>query len=342
MKSNESGAGRFTDYILPPLTFYEYLVFTGQKLVRERAPEDPDKGLLYEADDIAALNRAFVNYVNFGGYPEAVMSRTIRADMGRYIRGDIIDKVLLRDLPSLYGIDNVQELNGVFTRLAYNTGNEVSIDSISKDVGIAKNTVRKFLEYLEAAFLIVRIPRIDDNARRFKRVTQFKVYLTNPSLRAVLFEPVEADSDAMAALAETAVFSQWFHSTDMASLHYARWDRDAGEVDLVYMASGSQLPDWAVEIKWSDRFYSNLQELKSLAHFIRKTPSFNGDENNPILVTTRTKSGTGECGGVMIQFQPTALYCYEAGRNVTRFKHSMVAGRRDKSVAPGALFGDEM
>lgn len=31
--------------------------------------------------------------------------------MERYVKNDIIDKVLLRDLPSLYGIKDVQELN---------------------------------------------------------------------------------------------------------------------------------------------------------------------------------------------------------------------------------------
>ena len=39
------------------------------------------------------------------------------------VKNDIVDKVLLRDLPSLYGIRDVQELNRFFTYLAYNSGN---------------------------------------------------------------------------------------------------------------------------------------------------------------------------------------------------------------------------
>ncbi len=30
LKSQESGAGRFTDFLLPPVTFYEYLALLGQ------------------------------------------------------------------------------------------------------------------------------------------------------------------------------------------------------------------------------------------------------------------------------------------------------------------------
>jgi hypothetical protein len=325
LKSTESGAGRFTDYGLPPLTFYEYLLFTNQRLVTER-PDDPlgisgskGEGLVYEANDISKLNSEFINYINYGGYPEAVMSKSIRSNIGRYIRGDIIDKVLLRDLPSLYGIDNIPELNAVFTRLAYNTGNEVSIDSISKDTGIAKNTVRKFLDYFEAAFLIVRIPRIDDNSRHFKRVTQFKIYLTNPSLRAALFEPVDDEAESTGALVETAVFSQWFDSDNAKNLHYARWDREGGEVDLVYMDQGRQTPSWAVEIKWTDLFYAHPEELRGLTHFLKKS-NIVTRMGGGVTVTTKTKSGIGQCDGFNLRFLPTALYCYTVGRNLTRYK----------------------
>ena len=78
------------------------------------------------------LNRHFVDYVNFGGYPESISSPAIRSDPARYIGTDIIEKVLLRDLPSLYGIQDVQELNALFMTLAYNTAGEVSLEDLSR------------------------------------------------------------------------------------------------------------------------------------------------------------------------------------------------------------------
>jgi predicted AAA+ superfamily ATPase len=47
-----------------------------------------------------------------------VLSITAQKDSARYIKSDIIDKVLLRDLPSIYGIADVQELNALFTTIA--------------------------------------------------------------------------------------------------------------------------------------------------------------------------------------------------------------------------------
>jgi len=86
----------------------------------------------------------FVHYLNFGGYPEIVLNEKIQSNMSRYVKNDIVDKVLLRDLPSLYGIKDVQVLNRFFTYIAYNTGNEFSYEKMSKESGIQKETLKKY------------------------------------------------------------------------------------------------------------------------------------------------------------------------------------------------------
>lgn len=300
LKSVESGAGRFTDFLLPPLTFHEYLVLTQKvALLRKR-------GAWFEATDVTELNRQFVDYLNYGGYPEVALSPAVRANPARYIRNDIIDKVLLRDLPSLYGIEDVQELNSLFTTLAFNTANEVSLEHLSQRAGIAKNTIKRYIEYLEAAFLVRRVHRIDQNARRFQRATNFKVYLTNPSLRAALFAPLSADDADMGDMVETAMFSQWFHSLHN-DLRYARWKE--GEVDLVNL-EGDQRPSWAVECKWSDHHVARTADLQQLVAFCRR------HELREAIVTTRTGDKVLEIDGVSVRFMPAAAYCYTIGHDI--------------------------
>jgi predicted AAA+ superfamily ATPase len=297
LKSVESGAGRFTDFLLPPLTFHEYLLLTRQgELVRET-------DAWFDTPDLVALNQQFVDYLNFGGYPEVALSPAIRANPARYIRNDIIDKVLLRDLPSLYGIEDIQELNSLFTTLAFNTAGEVSLENLSQRAGIAKNTIKRYIEYLEAAFLVRRVHRIDQNARRFQRATHFKVYLTNPSIRAALFAPLPADDPEMGDMVETAVFSQWFHSLHH-ELSYARW-KD-GEVDLVHLHP-DQRPAWAVECKWTDHHVSRTEELRHLVAFCKThgLPSTH--------VTTKTVAKDLSIDGVTVRFMPASLYCYMVG-----------------------------
>ncbi len=304
LKSRESGAGRFTEFLLPPLTFAEYISFIGKvdELISEK------ENNCYGAKDINKLNDEFVNYLNYGGYPEAVFSTLIQGDSSRYIKSDIIDKVLLRDLPSLYGINDVQELNKLFNVIAYNTGNEITLESLSKSSGVSKNTIKKYMEYLEAAFLIKIIKRVDVTSKKFKRATTFKVYLTNPSMRAALFGPVSADHEAMGALTETAIFSQWFHNQDIDNLHYARWK--LGEVDIVWLNIATQKPDWCVEVKWSDLPCNDSRMLKGVTEFVKS------NDLNDTLVTTRTVSQTGIVNDVNIRFQPSASYTYTLGANM--------------------------
>lgn len=317
MKSRESGAGRFTDFMLPPLTFAEYLAFAGREdaLIVEE-PAEAGRLPAYRARSIEALNAEFVNYLNYGGFPEAVMNAAVRENPTRFLRQDIVDKVLLKDLPSLYGIGDTQELNRFFNVLAYNTSDELSPEGLAKDTGIGKQKLLDYLEYLEAAFLIKRVHRVDGTARRMQRARTFKVYLTNPSIRAALFGYVGANDPAMGALAETAVWSQWLHSTSMIqSLHYARWrqGRSDLEVDLVSLDIRTQKPRFAVEIKWSDAPYSDWGELRGMREFAAK----HALTRRP-LVTTLSVGGMGSDGTTEIEFVPTSLHCYTIARNLLR------------------------
>lgn len=309
LKSRESGAGRFTEFLLPPLTFAEYLFFIHRV---DELIETEEEGGWHSTKDIHKLNEEFINYLNYGGYPEAVFSKLIQGDSSRYIKSDIIDKVLLRDLPSLYGINDVQELNKLFNAIAYNTGNEITLESLSKSSGVSKNTIKKYMEYLEAAFLIKIVNRVDVTSKKFKRATTFKIYLTNPSMRAALFGPVTEEHEAMGNLTETAIFSQWFHNQDIDNLHYARWK--AGEVDIVWLDIANQKPLWCVEVKWSDAPCTDSRMLKGVVEFSKK------NDLPDALITTKTVTQDGIIDTVPIRFIPSAAYTYTLGANILNFK----------------------
>lgn len=307
-KSAESGAGRFTEYMLPPLTFAEYLRFINKEepLIEVRGETGARR---YTAPDILGLNAEFINYMNYGGYPEAVFSISLQRNPQRYIKSDIIDKVLLRDLPTLYGITDIQELNSLFNTLAYHTSKEVSLEELSKTSNVAKNTLVKYMEYLQAAFLIREMRRVDEDVSHFKRKTMFKVFLTNPTMRAALFNPLREGDAAIGQQVETAIFSQWIHNKDFIdSLHYARWDK--GEVDFVSLDRTGHKARFAVEVKWSDAPLNNPREIKGLIAFAKKHKLARAP-----LCTTLTQSAKHTIDGVTIEFTPSSLHCYTVGKN---------------------------
>lgn len=308
MKSIESGAGRFTHFSLPPLLFCEYLAMVeATGLV---TPSNVDWfGQVtpgYDSVDITKLNERFIDYINFGGYPEVVASMLIRKNTGRYIKEDIIDKVLLKDLPGLYGINDSRDLYRLFIHIVFRSGEKFTYEDLSKESGIRKETIRRYIDYLESAFLIKTLHKIDENARRFQRVTTFKIYVTNPSIFGAVFSPVTQADAAFNHLVETAVFCQFCNNDEV---YYANWKkgRISGEVDFVRLDVLSQKPDRAVEIKWSDRYYKHPVELKSLLTFMHT----NKLQRAVVTSVSDTGSRIMDCGA--LQFVPTALYAYTKG-----------------------------
>ena len=220
--SRESGAGRFTDLKLTQPSFYEYVTMIGR-----------DENLF---ESMEQANRCFIDYVNFGGYPKLVANRIERDDSRQFIQRDIVDKVLLRDLPSLYHIEDVRDLAAFFSYLAFHSGMVQSYETLSQRAGLSKHTISNFLRYLEDAFLIVRQDRIGINALSLQRATQFKIYLTNTSLRASMFQPVSSADDIYLGYAvETAISAQLGIDASRHVWRYANWKhgKTQGEIDFV-------------------------------------------------------------------------------------------------------------
>ena len=308
-KSNESGAGRFTDFLLPPLTFYEYIHINNLQhlMVESNLLWQGKEQLFYDTVDAQVLNEHFVKYINFGGYPEIIFSPQMQKNPGRYIKQDIVDKVLLRDLPSLYGIKDVQELNRLFTTICFNTAHEFEYEELSRTSGVKKHLIKTYIEYLESAFLVKKISRVDQSGKRFKREVKFKMYLSNPSLYAALFTPLAITNEKrMGDLVETAIYSQWMHR-DWFHPYYAHWGK--GEVDMVGIDEGTLKPIWALEIKWSNRYVEKPKELKSLITFCK------ANELGSALVTTIDIKEKKEYQGVTLQYVPCATYAYNVGKN---------------------------
>lgn len=307
LKSIESGAGRFTDFTLPPLTFREFLYITQKEhLVKARARKTADGLLSVTVEHYRAgeLNREFLEYINFGGYPEVSLSAEARGKLQRYMLNDIVEKVLLKDIPSLFGIQNVQELKSFFNYVAYHTGQEFSIDGLASKSGVAKNTIKKYIEYLEASFLVKKIQRVDQNARIFKRDVRFKLYLTNPTLRSALFAPVDFQDAQFGHIAETTAFCQ-LTGHHPNNLYYARWDK--GEIDFVGLDRLLK-PVSCLEVKWSNKYAKYPDELKEFRQFAVK----NRVQRN--LVTTIDLQQTLEAEDIILQFLPLSLFCYLASK----------------------------
>lgn len=100
----------------------------------------------------------------------------------------------------------------------------------------------------------------------------------------------------------------------------ANWKdgRNNGEVDIVELSTINQKPQWAVEVKWSDRYYEHTGELQSLLNFM---------ETNNIkqaIVTSIEKKGKKQLEKSTLQFIPTAVYAYIVGHNTLQARRQKI------------------
>ena len=87
---------------------------------------------------------------------------------------------------------------------------------------------------------------------------------------------------------------------------------------MVGLNPATQKPQWAAEIKWTNRFYERPGELKSLRQFM------GANKLQWALVTTLDAAGVREVDGKKFQCIPTALYAYALGYNTLMRKDSEI------------------
>ena len=310
-RSRESGAGRFTDFFLPPLTFPEFLDFRSQteNLIK---PSQNTPSLEFATNDIESLNREFVNYVNFGGYPEVVLEQPGHQGAFDYhLRRHVIERALDYNLAGLYRIQDTRSISALLATLALHSGREISVDSIAGDLSLSRNTVNRYLDYLEAAYLIARVRRLNAAGQKFRRSSKIMVYILNPSLRAAFFGPLNGESQTeMDNMARTAVFGHYHRCDDRSLVHYARYKSGRNELKVDFVISNviPKCPQEACDVTWSDRDAGNPAGQKGLLDLAGKMP-----KNVKINALTRTVSSTEVQDGIEIRHCPCALHCYQVG-----------------------------
>jgi predicted AAA+ superfamily ATPase len=244
MKGNqESGAGRWSVIQVPTMSFYEYC-----ELLNIDRPQLPEKlkitPLLHMTQQertqimlqLSKVQNHFNRYLQVGGFPElALADNDIMAQ--QIMREDVVDKVLKRDLPSLYSIRNATELERIFLYLCNVSSEIVSIDAIAKELsGVSRPTVENYIQYLESANLIYQSWPVDMAGKKVLKARP-KIYIADAAIRnavlmddSLLTDPVE-----MGKIVETAVYKHVaaFYYQQATSVGYFRGGRKGKEIDIV-------------------------------------------------------------------------------------------------------------
>ena len=205
---------------------------------------------------LSVLQKHFNRYIKIGGFPELVKSSD-EAYAQKILREDIVDKVLKRDIPSLFNIRNINILEKVFLYLCLNTSNLINYTSMCKELdNTSLATVQEYIKFLKNANLIYESNPIKGNILKSKP----KVYIVDSAIRnAVLMkDDIILDAKEMGYSVETAVYRHVFTYMKKynGNVGYYRDYKTDKEIDIIGTSVKENL---YIEVKYREKTELNRE-----------------------------------------------------------------------------------
>ena len=156
--------GRYNEIRLFPFSFREYCAFHKVDM----------RGITTKAE--ADRKRAFMEYINNGGFPEMQNMRNTRG----YVQS-LMEAIVSKDIQQRFKIRNVDALRKIANHLINNVCQEVNYDSLSEMFGITDQTAKKYVDYLRQAFLVQLLMKHSFKSK--ERIRNVKAYIVDPGLQ---------------------------------------------------------------------------------------------------------------------------------------------------------------
>ncbi len=232
-KINEPLTGRKWEFFLYALSF--------QEMVNHH-------GLLNE-------KRLLENRMLYGYYPDVINN----PNEAKSIIKSLADSYLYKDVLIWENIKKPEKLERLIQALAFQIGSEVSYNELGQTCGLDKETVEKYIQILEKAFIIFRLNSFSRNLRNELKKSR-KIYFFDNGIRnAVInqFSPLASRND-IGALWENFIISERFKHTHYQQIYCNRyfWRTTAQqEIDYIEEKDGALL---AWEFKWNSKKKTNF------------------------------------------------------------------------------------
>jgi hypothetical protein len=282
--STESGLGRFIFKSIFPLSFKEYSTFLGNKpklnFTFDETIYKTIKNEMLLISEQQKLEPIFQKYLLWGGFPLQLSQRYDIHSWHNTLRQNYVSLTIYKDILSRYEIRDPSILEDMIYLVAEKTTLPLSYDSIAKSFHLTLETARTYLNYLEAAGLLITCEYFTKNVLKKARRNK-KFYLIDPGFNTALnYETTLSDSLASKNV-ETAVsiclIRHLKKQTGLLNPRLFYW-KDAYEVDFVIERAGKIV---AIEVK-----YKNELQDKDLQGILKFLDLFNLKKG--IVVTKNT------------------------------------------------------
>jgi len=188
----------------------------------------------------------------YGAYPD-VLNASAAEDKKEYLMS-VRDSYLLKDILELESIKNPSKLSDLLKLLSFQIGQEVSLNELSNSLGIAKQSVERYLDLLEKTFIIKKVGGFSRNLRKEVVKTARYFFWDNGIRNALInnFNPTGQRND-LGMLWENFLYMERLKTKSykrIFSNDYFWRTYDRQEIDLVEERDGNL---YAYEFKWQPK-----------------------------------------------------------------------------------------
>jgi len=199
------------------------------------------------------------NFLIYGMYPELLTTKSNKDKISYII--ELRNSYLLKDILELENIRNADKMFDLLSLIGFQIGDEVSLSELGNSLGIAKQTVARYLDLLEKAFIIKKIGGFSRNLRKEVTKTSRYYFFDNGVRNAIInnFNPIEQRND-IGMLWENFLVMERIkkqHYYQIHSNNYFWRTYDQKEVDFVEERDGKL---FGFEFKWKAKKTKIQQE----------------------------------------------------------------------------------
>lgn len=174
--------GRKIEFILFPFSFLEYLSAKSQFKYEFKWNIQEDFRKIEEfyriySDD---LKVNFLDYINWGGYPEVVLQS--HTEKKKQILKEIINTYIRKDITQFLKVENITGFNNLISLLSSQIASLVNKHELCNTLGLHAKTLDKYLDILEGTFIVSFLKPFYTNIR--KEISKMpKVYVNDFGIR---------------------------------------------------------------------------------------------------------------------------------------------------------------
>ena len=198
------------------------------------------------------LRQRLEEYLVYGSYPEVIVAPTASARIE--VITEIANSYLLKDILAWDRVKSSHTLLSLLKLLAFQVGQEVSLNELATQLSVDVRTVQRYLDLLEKAFVIVRVGGFSRNLRS-EVTSKAKYYFFDNGIRNAIiaqFNRLDQRND-VGQLWENFVFVERMKHRTYAAIYaniYFWRTYDQQEIDLVEERDGNL---FGYECKWSSK-----------------------------------------------------------------------------------------